>query len=163
MAYTLKATPQSRKAPILSKLADMTAAEASQYGPYGKGDTPCIVECGGRRTQWKSRRAAKFFYSVAAKMCEGSESARYSQIANGLDGDSFVASDGIPVMAERNSAPVADTGERIRALYAKKRLIERLMDTARESGLYETAQRFADQRNDITIEIIRLERVIIKQ
>ena len=38
----------------------------------------------------------------------------------------------------------------------KRDAIARVMDDLREKGLYDAAQRYADQWNDVSLEIIRL-------
>lgn len=151
---------QSRKAPVMSKLASMSEAEASKYGPYGKNDKPCAVECAGKRTDWKSRRAAIFFYTVAAKICEGNEAERYRRIADALSEGANVANDGTPVMRSLNESLPQDPMLTLTALKIKRDSLARMMDDAREKGMYDAAQRYADQWNTVSIEIIKLTKVM---
>ena len=156
MAIFIKTRIQSRKAPQMSKLASMTQDEASKFGPYGKNDKPCFVDCYGKRTEWKSRRAATFFFTFAAKRCDGAESARYQRIVWELDEGKDVASDGQPIIHEINAPLPKNPVVKLATMKAKRDAIATVMDDLREKGLYDAAQRYADQWNDISLEIIRL-------
>jgi len=141
---------QSRTAPRLDKLAAMTQDEASKYGPYGKNDSRCTVECGGKRIDWKSRRAARFFYSVAAVSCEGSAKERYSTIVAELDAGKEVATDGIPVMPVRNEPVRRDIEQALRGLRIKAKAVEIIIDECRRNGMDETADRLAAELTDLS-------------
>lgn len=151
---------QSRTAPQMSKLADMTADEASKYGPYGKNDRPCTVDCYGKRTEWKSRRAAKFYFTVAARMCEGSERERYQRIADELADGRDGASDGQPVISGTNVLLPPDPKATLAELKEEKERIAVQMDFCREHGMYGAAQSFAEKWNDTAIKIIKLEKAM---
>lgn len=147
---------QSRKAPQMSKLASMTAEEAAKYGPYGKNDRPCTIDCYGKRTEWKSRRAAIFFFTVAAKMCEGSEAERYQRIADILAEGATVANDGTPVIRPLNEPLPPNPEVKLAAMIAKRDTLAKALDELRDKGCYEAAQRYADDWNAVSVEIIRL-------
>ena len=151
---------QSRKAPQMSKLASMTADEAAKYGPYGKNDRPCTIDCYGKRTEWKSRRAAIFFFTVAAKMCEGSERERYQRIVDELEEGRDGATDGQPVTSGFNVLLPPDPKATLAELKAEKNRMAVQMDFCREHGMYDAAQSFADKWNDLAIKIIKLEKAM---
>lgn len=156
MAIFIKTRIQSRRAPQMSKLANMTQDEASKYGPYGKNDRPCAVVCYGKRTEWKSRRAAIFFFTVAAKMCDGAERERYQRIVWELDEGKEVASDGQPIVHEINAPLPPNPVVKLAAMKARRDALARAMDDLREKGLYDAAQSYADQWSDLSHEIIKL-------
>ena len=151
---------QSRKAPQMSKLASMTAAEAAKYGPYGKNDRPCTVDCYGTRTEWKSRRAATFFFSVSANMCEGSERERYLRIVRELDEGRDGASDGQAVVDGENVLLPPDPHATLSELKAERDRMEKNIDFCREHGMPDVAQSFADMWNDLSIKIIGLKKAM---
>ena len=151
---------QSRKAPQTSKLASMTADEAAKYGPYGKNDRPCTIDCYGKRTEWKSRRAAIFFFTVAAKMCEGAERERYQRIVWELEEGRDGATDGQPVARGFNILLPPDPKATLAELRAEKERMAVQMDFCREHGMYDAAQSFADKWNDLAIKIIKLEKAM---
>ena len=152
---------QSRKAPQMSKLADMTVEEASKYGPYGKNDKPCEVICYGRRTLWKSRRAAKFFYTVAARMCAGSsEGGRYQRIAWEIEDGKIVATDGSVQFDEARCTKKCATVAELTGLMKRRDELCRLMDDARERGAECEAQKYADEWNTVSVEIIEMKKVM---
>lgn len=151
---------QSRKAPQMSKLASMTAEEAAKYGPYGKNDRPCTIDSYGKRTEWKSRRAAIFFFTVAAKMCEGAERERYQRIVWELEDGRDGATDGQPVARGFNILLPPDPKATLAELKAEKERMAVQMDFCREHGMYDAAQSFADKWNDLAIKIIKLEKAM---
>lgn len=160
MAIFIKTRIQSRKAPQMSKLASMTAEEAAKYGPYGKNDRPCTIDCYGKRTQWKSRRAATFFFTVAAKMCDGAERERYQRIVWELDEGMDGASDGQPIIKGVTVLLPPDPKATLAELKANKERLAEQMDFCRSHGMYDAAQSFADKWNDTAIEIIKLEKAM---
>ena len=160
MAVFIRTRIQSRKAPQMSKLADMTAREAAKYGPYGKYDKPCTVDCYGERREWKSRRAAKFFYTVAAKMCEGAERERYLRIVWELESGRDGASDGQPVVQGGEVSLPPDPKATLEGLKSDKERLAVQMDFCREHGMKWAAQDFAEQWNDVAIKVIKLEKAM---
>lgn len=163
MSIFIKTKIQSRRAPQMSKLASMTAEEASKYGPYGKSDKPCTVDCYGKRTEWKSRRAAIFFFTVAAKMCEGAERERYQRIVWELDEGKDCVSDGQALIHEINAPLPSNPAVRLAAMKARRDCLAKMMDDLREKGLYDAAQRYADQWNDVSLEIIQLTKAMRRE
>lgn len=156
----IKTRVQSRTAPAMEKLANMSADEAAKFGPYGRGDKPCAVVCYGKRTEWRSRRAARFFYSVGAQFCaKTAEGERYGRIVEGLDDGLDVATDGQPERTFNAEPPPKDADRILAALREKKRMYERLMDAARANHQHEEAARYASLWNDCALEVIRLERL----
>lgn len=161
--YLTRTRIQSRKAPQMSKLASMTAEEAAKYGPYGKNDRPCTIDCYGKRTEWKSRRAAIFFFTVAAKMCEGAERERYQRIVWELEEGRDGATDGQPVIIGDNVLLPPDPHAMLSELKAERDRMEKNIDYCREHGMPDVAQSFADKWNDLSIKIIKLKRAMREQ
>ena len=71
----------------------MTASEASQIGPFGRGDKPVDITCYGRLDHWKSRKAALRYFRLAMLGTEGSERDRYCNIYLALEAGQNPVSD----------------------------------------------------------------------
>ncbi len=156
MAVFIRTRIQSRKAPQMSKLAEMTAREAAKYGPYGKNDKPCKVDCYGERLEWKSRRAAKFFYTVGARMCEGAESARYRRIVDELENGKEIASDGQPIYENVDIELPQHPIETLRKMKERRDALANELDELRERGCYALAEKTAAEWNSLSLDIIGL-------
>lgn len=139
----------SKSRPVLSRLADMTIDEASKCGPYGRSDVPCVVYCGGRRYQWKSRRAARFFFTVGARSCDGSEARRYYMIADALDAGATEASDGIPVIEITNIGDVAEIDRQLDKLRVESLTLDKLIDRQMELRNWEALSDFFDKKQAV--------------
>lgn len=163
MSIFIKTRIQSRKAPQMSKLASMTADEAAKYGPYGKNDRPCTIDCYGKRTEWKSKMAATFFFTVAAKMCEGAERERYQRIVWELDKGKVHASDGQPIVKEVFMTLPPNPVVVLATKRAKRDSLANMMDELREKGLEDAARKVADEWNEVSIEIIKLTKAMRRE
>ena len=150
----------SKTRPVLSQVADMSIDDAQKCGPYGKNDVPCVVVCGGKRYEWVSRRAARFFFSVAGRCCDGCEAERYFRIADALENGATEASDGIPVVFKPKTEVPVDGEKQLAEMTARRDALAERMDYLRERGCFSAARKVASDWNDLTLEIIRLSRAL---
>ena len=148
----------SAKQKKMESLTSLTARQASKYGPYGEDDKPCTVVCYGERIRWKSRKAAAYYFSVGARACEGAERERYQRIVTELTLGKSVASDGEPVIRQTYARLPKDPMQTLRALKKKRDSLESKMDAEREAGKEKAAQKIAEKWNEISLEIISLEK-----